>query len=329
MIYIIKKLKNLNVLLLVKTGLGSAIAIFLASQLNLLYSVSAGIITLLTIQNTRKETLVVAFKRIIAFFIALLLAFVIFNSIGYSIFAFGVFIFIFTAICNLFNLKVGITVNAVLVSHILTEANMGMTLLINEALLLLIGMSIGIIVNSIMPSNKKRIKNDQIIVEAQIRDNLFCLSQLLKQGQACSISKADYTLNFVNLNELIDELLAKAYEDAGNTFINETRYQISYLEMRRIQVRILMDIFANVERVHNILPQSIEISQYVNKVATEFHENNNVEKLTYNLQELYDFFRKADLPKTREEFENRAILFNVLRDLEHFLQVKKSFIETI
>lgn len=329
MIDITKKLKNLNILLLVKTGLGSAVAIFLASQLNLLYSVSAGIITLLTIQNTRKETLMVAFKRVIAFVIALVLAFFIFSNTGYTIFAFGLFIFIFTAICNLLNLEVGITVNAVLVSHILTEANMGVSLLVNEALLLLIGMSIGIIVNSIMPSNKKRIQKDQMVVEAQIRDNLACLSQLLKEGEACSISKADYTLNFENLNKLIDELLSKAYEDAGNTFISETRYQISYLEMRRLQVRILMDIFANVERVHNILPQSIEISQYVSKVANEFAEKNNVKDLLNQLQELYEFFRVADLPRTREEFENRAILFNVLRDLEHFLQVKKSFIETI
>lgn len=31
------------------------------------------------------------------------------------------------------------------------------------------------------------------------------------------------------------------------------------------------------------------------------------------------------LPATREEFENRAILYSILVDLEYFLQLKKEF----
>ena len=34
------------------------------------------------------------------------------------------------------------------------------------------------------------------------------------------------------------------------------------------------------------------------------------------------------LPRTREEFENRAILFHVLMDLREFLEVKQHFLET-
>lgn len=32
-----------------------------------------------------------------------------------------------------------------------------------------------------------------------------------------------------------------------------------------------------------------------------------------------------DLPKNREEFENRALLFQFLNDLEDFLLLKKAF----
>ena len=63
------------------------------------------------------------------------------------------------------------------------------------------------------------------------------------------------------------------------------------------------------------------------KLAEEFHELNNVESLLIELNELYEFFRKEKLPSTRDEFENRAILFNILIDLEHFLKIKRSFIE--
>ena len=34
------------------------------------------------------------------------------------------------------------------------------------------------------------------------------------------------------------------------------------------------------------------------------------------------------LPRTREEFENRAILFHVLMDLREFLEMKQHFLET-
>ena len=313
--------------MLIKAGLGSALAIFLADQLNLLYSVSAGIITLLTIQNTRKETLSIAIKRVVAFIVAIILAFVIFRNLNYTIFAFGIFIFFFTAICNLLEIEAGIVMNSVLVTHFLVEQNMSSSLILNEVLLLLIGMSMGIIVNSIMPKNVERIRKEQKIVEEGIKDNLRCIAQILNEGENYTLVETDYRSNFSSLNLLIGDLLAKAYEDAGNYLIDETRYQISYLEMRRLQVGVLYEILESVESIDSKLPQSKEVADYVHKVANEFHEFNNVKQLLTDLSLLYDFFRDQSLPKTRLEFENRAILYSVLRDLESFLQVKRSFIQ--
>ena len=49
-----------------KIGIGSAIAIFLAETMKLSYATSAGIVTMLTIQNTRKDTFNLAVKRILS-----------------------------------------------------------------------------------------------------------------------------------------------------------------------------------------------------------------------------------------------------------------------
>ena len=38
-------------------------------------------------------------------------------------------------------------------------------------------------------------------------------------------------------------------------------------------------------------------------------------------------FRDSALPKTREEFENRTILFILLTDFLRFIQIKKHFFE--
>lgn len=76
----------------------------------------------------------------------------------------------------------------------------------------------------------------------------------------------------------------------------------------------------------NLLTKSIMISNYLERVADLFHEFNNVEELLLEQRQLFESFKTEELPSTREEFENRAILFQILRDLEYFLQLKRSFI---
>lgn len=322
------EIKKVDPLLIFKSAIGSTIAILIASRLNLLYSVTAGIITLLTIQNTKKETLNIALKRIAAFLVAVSLAYVIFMNVGFTTPAFGGFVFIFVALANLLNLQVGVVMNSVLVTHFLVEQRMDLALITNEALILLIGMGMGIIVNSIMPSNEKKIRQEQKVVEDRMRETLNCLSKMLKNRQDCNYVESQSTrMDLLNVEQLIDDLLKKAYEDAGNTLLTETRYQISYLEMRKHQLSILDDIRESIKEIYDQLPHGIKISNYMQKVSVEFTESNNVKDLLVELDELVDFFREESLPKTRQEFENRAILFHILKDLHKFLETKRTFIE--
>lgn len=304
------------------------VAILIANRLNLLYSVTAGIITLLTIQNTKKETLKIALKRIAGFVLAVILAYVIFTNFGFTTPAFGSFVFIFVALANLLNIEVGVVMNSVLVTHFLVEQRIDLALITNEVLILLIGMGMGIVVNSIMPSNEEKIRQEQKVVEDRMRETLNCLSKMLKNRQDCDyVESQSSRMDLLNVEQLIDDLLKKAYEDAGNTLLTETRYQISYLEMRKHQLTILDDIRESIREIYDYLPHSLKISNYMKKVSLEFTESNNVEDLLLELDDLYDFFREESLPKTRKEFENRAILFHILKDLHKFLETKRTFIE--
>lgn len=47
------------------------------------------------------------------------------------------------------------------------------------------------------------------------------------------------------------------------------------------------------------------------------------------LQAVFDHMKQEPMPVTREEFENRAILYHVLMDLEEFLFVKQRFYEAL
>ena len=60
----------------IKIAFAAVAAILFAELLNLEYAVTAGIITILSIQNTKKETFKTAWNRGVAFACALLLSYV-------------------------------------------------------------------------------------------------------------------------------------------------------------------------------------------------------------------------------------------------------------
>jgi Predicted membrane protein len=47
--------------------------------------------------------------------------------------------------------------------------------------------------------------------------------------------------------------------------------------------------------------------------------------LLEDIDKLYKVFRDSELPKTRKEFESRAILYYILTDFEKFLLLKRDF----
>lgn len=354
-------IKKVNFLFLLKTGIGSAVSILLADGLGLLYSPSAGIITLLTIQNTKKETLLIALKRFEAFVLAVTITYILFQSIGYTPIAFGLFVCIFVALCMLFRLKDGIAMNSVLMTHFLIEKRMDLPLLWNELAILAIGMSLGIILNLIMPRNIKKIRAEQVALENEIKKALRDLTDMLKKKDACLIQKdritdennpdtkehftgeipneiTDSTFgvftdeevlsipDFSHLDEMLEKLLKSAYEEAANTFQNDTRYLISYLEMRKLQIGVLKEVQTNIESIPVILQQTYPMAGFIENIAESFHERNNVKGLLLELEQLKGYFRKEQLPQTREEFEYRAVLFQILKELEYFLKLKRNFV---
>ena len=77
------KIKTDEVIKLIKYVTGSVAAVLLAAALQLQFAYAAGIITLLTIQDTKKETVRVTAKRLVIFIRMTILSAVIFPLAGY------------------------------------------------------------------------------------------------------------------------------------------------------------------------------------------------------------------------------------------------------
>ncbi len=314
--------KNLNYIKSLKIALGGSAAIYIASQIGLQYSASAGIITLLSIQDTKKETLSVAFKRFVSFVVNLILAFVIFRIMGYNVAAFGVFLIFFINICYVMELKESIAIGAVLTTHFMTEKNMGIPLILNETGLLAIGVFIGILLNLYMPKFEKQIKESQKIIDEDIRQILLKMAEAITDPA----QKLCYNSLFFDIDDHMDEAFKNAHNMANNSLLGDTRYYIQYISMRRSQKGVLKRIYHQIGLLSAAPPQAQMIADFIIKTEQSFCEYNNVLGLLSGLEELKRVFENQPLPQSREEFKNRAILLEIFYDLQSFINLKREFV---
>lgn len=310
---------------LVKIAVGSAAAIFLADMLGLGYGTSAGIITLLTIQDTSRETVSISVKRICAFLVATVLSYMVFRILGYHVFSYGIFLFLFIACCGPLGLRNAVSTNAVLVTHYLLEENMGASQIGNEALLLVIGAGIGTLLNLYMPGKGKEIRMMQYRLEEDLRAVLLRMSEYIGKED-----KTDYAGNcFDSLRADIAAGKKQAFAYMNNTFFQESKYFLDYMNMREQQTVVLRDIYKKIVSMRTVLPQTGQVAELLREIAVTFGESNNARELLAKREVALMQMKDSGLPATRQEFEDRAVLYGIMTDLAYFLQLKKEFADSL
>lgn len=320
-----QNISKLNWLKIGKIVAGSVIAMLISQILNLDNSVSAGIITFLTIQDTRQQTTTTALQRILAFIIMTVICFPIFHFFGGNPLSFGLFFLIFLFICFLFNLKDSIAVNTVIATHYMIYGDVDFPILKNEFLLLIIGVGVGILINSFMPDNKKKIIEKQKEVDKHIQQIFRRMSlYLLKSDRTGYDGSCFYEVDKI-FKELENEILLFMQ----NHYIDKDLYFMCYAELRRRQAEILRMMYRQVMRITLIPEQAKPLSEFIKKVSIQYNEKNDSIALLDELESIYQNYKNSPLPLTREEFENRAILYSILSDLYALLQMKKQFYESI
>lgn len=315
--------KKINFIKVLKIAIGTGISIIIAEFLGLKYVSSAGIITLLSIQDTKKSTIKIALKRIAGFVVSMFIAFVAFNLIGYNVPAFICYLLVFVSICIAFGMYESLSPCAVLVTHIMSERYMNIGVVRNEALLMLIGASVGIILNMYMPRNLAHIREYQAKIEDEIRIILDKLVVFLKDEK----EKLEY--DFDALEKIIDDAVAKSYTDKDNILSYDLKYFIDYMEMRKSQIMVLRYIFMQGSDMNSRPAQAGDIADFLQNLIPKLHESNNAVNALLGLYFVKEKLRLSELPKTVTEFEDRATLRSVLVNIEQFLEMKREFVENI
>ena len=127
----------------------------------------------------------------------------------------------------------------------------------------------------------------------------------------------------------ISDCIKEAYEYQNNTFYSHPEYYISYFEMRKSQCQIIHNLHQEMRKMRTMPKQAKIVAEYMLYLTDYIDEHNNPEKQKQKLDDICNEIKADELPKTREEFESRAVLYHVLMDIEEFLKCKQNFIENL
>lgn len=305
----------------IKITLAVSVSIWVASKLGLDYALSAGVITLLSVLDIKRKSLLIGLQRFYTAIIAMTIASVLFTLFHFSIFSFGLFLFIYIPIVLKLDARAGLVVNTVLVTHIFALEIINFHIILNEIMLLLIGIIIALIFNLHVPNSERSIKKLQQKLEDQLKGVLRLMASSLRNY--CEINGMYTTL--AEFKSTISEGLKQAEELHNSYYMKNNHYYIDYFKMRRNQFRRLEYMQEHCNRVFITLDEAKPLSDFTERLAEQIHEYNTGLTLLEELDGLRGDYKKTELPKTREEFENRAMLFQFLNDLEEVIKIKMEF----
>ena len=301
----------------IKTAIAAVIAIYIALSLNLTFPLSAGLLAILGVDVTRKRSLQSAFVRIVSSVVGLLFAIFVFDVLGFHVWAIALYICIAYPVLAKWNLKDGIISSSVIVFHVFTEETLAPSMILNELYLLLVGLGSATVVNLIyMPSWEKDIRAEkertEEAISAVFREIAMHLRDPGREWDGRELLDAEDAI------ERGSELAARASENA--LFQGEEGWR-TYFLMRDRQLEAIRRMLVLIARVYADLPygrMTAELFDGLSRDVKSEYYAGNVEK---RLAELEGTFRAMPLPATREEFETRSALLQLLFDLKHYLSI--------
>ncbi len=305
----------------IKTVVTATLGIIIATTLGLKFPSTAGIIAILSVTNTKTSSFKVGLGRIIALFIAIIIAFICYSILGYTPIAFGLFLLIYIPIAARFNMSEAIPVNSVLITHFLNEGNMSLPLVINAVSLLLIGVGLALIANLYMPNVQGSIDTNKEKVDLEIKELLLKMSAVLSK----KTNKINCEKSLENIEQSIDQGESYAKRHFDNHLLRKDDYEVSYFQMRRMQLNVLQDmveLVGKIEIEHEIVAA---INVLIKEIYDTYGEKNDGKELNDKVSEVIKYYETKELPKTRIEFENRARLFQFLTEIQTFIHIKVNF----
>ncbi|MCK0471478.1 aromatic acid exporter family protein [Halalkalibacter sp. APA_J-10(15)] len=300
-----------------KTAIGVGVAVAIAQMLNLDFYGSAAILALLCISTTKRDSVKASWYRIAACLIGLVVSSIVFSLIGYAPWALAVVLLLFIPIAVMWKVEEGIVTSAVIILHMYTAQEVTLSLIINELLLIMIGVGVALIMNAYMPSSERKLRHYHKEIEAHFKKIFFELAVYLRYGESDWDGKEIY-----ETDELLKAGQNEALVNIHNHFLRyEDRYYY-YFKMREKQFELLERLMPYISSIDQTYEQNVVLAGFLEELGAAISPANQVPYFLEKLEDIKKGFQKTNLPKTREEFEIRASLFYIMNELSEYLHIK-------
>ena len=256
----------------IKTALAAITAFYIAEYFSLEFATSAALIAILGVDVTKRRGIISGLKRIGASIIGLLFAMLIFYVIGFYIWVIGLFVCVAYPILSRVKLKDGIVISSVLVLHVFSVGTVSLSIVLNEILLLLIGLGSATVFNLLyMP------KADQQLIESRAEvENLF---SVIFKKIANHLQDNTYVWDgkeIIAAHASIDKGIRLSVQSNENALFREDlRWQI-YFHMREQQLESIKRMLVSVAHVF----QTLHHGKVLADVFEEFSEDLKNENYT-------------------------------------------------
>ena len=303
-----------------KTAIGAAVAIAIAQHFGLQFYTAAGVLTILSVQSTKRKSVHAVYTRVIASLVGMFLSFVFFESLGYYPIVFGIVLLFYIPIIVSLKVSEGFVSSVVIITHIYSLENFTTSLLINELYLMLIGFGMGLAVNMYMPDISNRLSSYRYQIEENYKIIFSEIANYLRNGDTLWDGK-----QFIDSIKLLEDAKALAYQEVQNHLTRRENAYYLYFDMRESQLEIIERVLPKITALPAITEQSILVADFLEELSNNVHPGNTAHKFRRKLEQVKEDFAKMPLPTSHDTFLAQAALYQFIEEMDAYLEIKQSY----
>ncbi|MEQ5994838.1 aromatic acid exporter family protein [Staphylococcus saccharolyticus] len=303
----------------IKTAVAMTLGVIICKLLGLDNYASSAILVVLCIKHTKIHSVQAISSCLVSCLLILFLGSAIFNLLGQHALVLGLIVLLFIPLTVVLNVQERVITSCVILLHVFNAKAINGHLILNEIMLLAVGLGIAFAMNLMMPSLDKKLNQFKTDIEHQITDvfNVF--------SQACALQKEHLDIKFDALLLNIRKVKSLAFRDVKNHFIRNENSYYHYFDMREKQVELLKRVTYLLERIATHDPILKNISQLMSEISNNVNSNDYTDLRLHSLYEIRLSLDKLPLPRSHQSLNSRANIIQFLNELEEYLNLKSQF----
>lgn len=303
----------------VKTAVGMTLGVIICKLLGLDNYASSAILVVLCIKHTKMHSVQAILSRLVSCLLILFLGSAIFSLLGQHAFVLGLIVLLFIPLTVVLNVQEGVITSCVILLHVFNAKAINGHLILNEIMLLIVGLGIAFLMNLMMPSLDKKLNHFKQDIENQITEifNIF--------SQACSMHNDHLNIKSDSLLLNIKKAKSLAFRDVKNHFVRNENSFYHYFDMREEQVELLKRMTSLLEKINTDDPILEKISQLMYEIGSNVNSNDYTALRLHSLYEIRLSLDDLPLPTTHKTLNSRAHIIQILNELEEYLNIKSQF----